>query len=461
MTKPIKRRTFLRGAGTAIALPMLEAMLPTRSSLGREVPQGLPPMYNLAPKPGDAPRRLAYLFVPNGMHMPDWTPEKEGGEYTLPSTLAPLEKLRDKITVLSGLAHDKARANGDGAGDHARCAATFLTGAQAVKTAGKGIRVGMSVDQIAAQQIGQQTPLASLELGCEPGALAGRCDSGYSCAYVHSISWRRAATPVAKEINPREVFNRLFGNGTKGQRQESESRRRALRKSILDMAREDTKQLTRKLGKTDQQKLEEYLDSIREIERRIDTPTVDLEIDGKLRRPDGIPSDYAQHVRLMGDLMVLAFRADITRVCSFMFANGGSGRAYREIGVREGHHPLSHHQNNKKKQTQIAKINHYHVEQLAYILQKMEAIEEANGSTLLDNTMLVYGSGIGDGNAHNHDDLPILLAGGGGGTIKTGRHIRYKDETPLMNLHLSLLDRAGVKTKTAGDSTGRLDFLLE
>ena len=455
---PIPRRTFLRGVGTAIALPLLEGMRSLGRATAQEAPGVVPPMPQLAPAPGEAPRRLAFWFVPNGAHMPDWKPETVGAEFELPAILKPLAPVREWITVLTGLTHDKARANGDGAGDHARCAATFLTGAQAVKTSGKNIHVGTSVDQVAAREIGHVTRLPSLELGCEEGPQAGRCDSGYSCAYVTNIAWRSPTTPVVKEVNPQAVFDRLFGAGDSAARTASRARRKRARQSILDLAQEDARRLRKKLGTTDRRKLDEYLDSIRELEQRIGRPATSLEVDGELRRPDDAPRDFGQHLRIMGDLMVLAFRADVTRISTFMLANAGSNRSYREIDIREGHHSLSHHQGDDQKQEKISRINRFHVEQLAYILQKMQSIDEQNG-TLLDHTMLVYGSAIGDGNRHNHDDLPIVVAGRGGGTIDAGRHVRFADETPLMNLYLALLDRMGVPVDHAGDSTGRLGGL--
>jgi len=444
MTSDPTRRKFLRGLGTAMSLPFLESLVPTRAFAAT------------APQP---PLRLAFFFVPNGVHMPDWTPTAEGRDFELPATLAPLAPVRDKLLVLSGLAHDKAKANGDGAGDHARCAATFLTGTQAVKTAGKDTRVGTSVDQVAAAQLGHQTKFASLELGCEAGKSSGNCDSGYSCAYSSNISWRTPTTPATKEVNPKLVFERLFGGGSAADQSQSRAKRDAQRKSILDLVADDASQLRHKLGKSDRVKLDEYLDGVREIEKRIDQPQGDLFMEGQVVAPRGIPADYGQHVQLMGDLMTLAFQTDQTRICSFMLAGAGSNKTYSTLDIKEGHHYLSHHQNDEEKVAKIAKINHYHIQLLAEVLQRLDSTADGEG-TLLDNTMLVYGSGIGDGNRHKHHDLPILVAGNGQGAFNTGRHVRYAENTPLMNLYLTMLQHAGVQVDSLGDSTGTLEQLV-
>ncbi len=443
MTTSLNRRTFLRGLGTALSLPFLEGLAPARA---------------FASTASQPPLRMAFLFVPNGIHMPNWTPVAEGRHFELPPTLAPLAPVRDKLLILSGLAHDKARPNGDGPGDHARSAATFLTGTQAVKTAGKDTRVGISVDQVAAKFLGRTTKLPSLELGCEAGRLSGDCDNGYSCAYSSNISWRTPSNPTTKEINPRLVFERLFGGGSTIDRSQSQAKRNAERISILDLVADDARQLRRRLGKWDQQKLDEYLNGVREIEKQITQPQSELFLEGEVVPPRGIPANYGQYVQLMGDLMALAFQTDQTRVCTFMFANAGSGNTYPMLDVKEGHHYLSHHQNDEEKIEKIAKINLYHVQLLAHVLQRLNSTPDGEG-TLLDNTMLVYGSAIGDGNLHNHDDLPILVAGGGQRAFNTGRHIRYQEETPLMNLYLTMLNQAGVQLDSLGDSTGLLDNL--
>jgi hypothetical protein len=443
MSQLIPRRTFLRGAGTAMALPLLEAMMPL-SALAQSGSKS-------------HPNRMAFIFVPNGMHMPDWKPTAEGAGFQLPWIMEPLHNVRDSLMVVTGLMQDKARPNGDGPGDHARSSAAWLTGCQPRKTYGADIKAGISVDQLAAHKLGHLTPFPSLELGCERGRQAGNCDSGYSCAYSCSISWRSEATPVAKEVDPRLVFERLFSNGDPGETSESRLRRERYRKSILDFVLDDAAHLRTQLGTRDQQKLDEYFTSVREIEQRLaQAKTVDARAQAAIgNQPTGAPADYGEHIRLMGDMMVLAFQADLTRICTFMLANEGSNRSYRLVGVPEGHHDLSHHGGDAAKQNKIRQINRFHVTQLAYILEKLQSVREGDG-TLLDHSMIVYGGGIGDGNAHNHDDLPILVAGKGSGKLRTGQHVRYPNETPMTNLFLSLLDRMAIPAETIGDSTGRL-----
>jgi hypothetical protein len=446
-TSHIPRRTFLKGLGTSIALPMLDAMAPVRV-LAAAGEKAAPPV------------RLAFLFVPNGVHIPDWTPKQTGANFDLPYILDPLEPVKNDLVVLSGLTHDKGRANGDGPGDHARSATVFLTGAQPLKSEGAGIRAGISADQYAALYAGQHTRFPSLEIGAEGGPQSGNCDSGYSCAYSRNISWRNETTPMAKEIKPRQVFERLFASELQGEVNENQARREIYRKSILDFVLEDAKSLRAKVGGTDRQKLDEYLTAIREIELRLERAEKanHLEAISAQRLPDGVPPGYEEHLRLMGDMLVLAFQTDVTRVATYMFANEGSNRNYRFIGVNDGHHNLSHHQGIPEKHEGIRQINRFHARQLAYILQRLKAIPEGEG-TLLDNCMIVYGSAISDGNKHNNEDLPILVAGKGGGTIRTGRHISYPQETPMCNLLLSLLDRVGAKAERFGDSTGRLKYL--
>jgi hypothetical protein len=446
MTKrvEISRRTALHGLGISVALPLLEVMQP-----------GL----LFGAQAGKAPQRLAFLYVPNGIHMQDWTPAEEGSGFALPATLKSLEPYRDDLLVVTGLTADKARPHGDGPGDHARAMSAFLTGCQPRKTAGANIKVGISADQVAAQKIGKATKFASLEIGCEGGRQAGNCDSGYSCAYSSTISWRTESSPVAKEINPRLVFERLFSaDGGKGA---SEYKRATYRKSLLDFAAEDAKALKGRLGAIDQRKLDEYLTGVREIEQRLLRAEKDPDVKsvpGGYRAPTGLPKDRKEHLRLLADILVLAFQADLTRVATFVFANEGSNRPYREIGVSDGHHDLSHHRGKKDKQEKIQKINQFHVEQLAYLLGRLKAVKEGSG-TLLDNCLIAYGSGNSDGNRHNHDNLPILLMGKGGGTVKPGRHVKYPRETPVTNLWLSMLDRAEASVASLGDGTGRLEGL--
>ncbi|WKZ81258.1 MAG: DUF1552 domain-containing protein [Fimbriimonadaceae bacterium] len=445
MARSISRRQVLRGMGTALALPMLEGALPL-SALAQSL------------KPAQRPNRIAFLFVPNGVNMEHWTPATEGALDTLPTVLEPLQPLKSEFQVLTGLAQRNAFALGDGPGDHARSSAAWLTGVHPKKTAGSDIQNGISADQVASQHIGGRTRLPSLELGCERGAVSGNCDSGYSCAYSSSISWRSPTTPMPKEVNPRMVFERLFGDSELAD--ESLQKRRKQRISILDLVAEDAAELKRKLGSRDKLKIEEYFTSVRDIENRLERME---ESEAKLvkmgQKPTGVPSDYGEHVRLMGDMMILAFQADLTRISTFMFANEGSNRNYRNIGISDGHHDISHHGKQAEKLEKKRQIDRFHVEQLAYILNRMRSIREVEG-TLLDNTMLLYGGGIGDGDRHNHDDLPILLAGRGAGKLKPGRHVRFRQGTPLNNLFLSMLDKVGVDVEQLGDSTGKLQGLL-
>jgi len=408
---------------------------------------------------------MALFFLPNGMCMEDWTPAGEGECFELPPTLRALQPLRDQLTVMSGLALDNARAKGDGPGDHARSAAAFLTGAHPYKTAGKDIKLGVSVDQLAAKEIGTQTRLPSLEVGLDKGAMAGNCDSGYACAYSSNISWSSETTPVPKEVNPAKVFDRLFGPASEREAAEGRAKRLMYRKSILDFVAGDAKRLSRELGKSDQRKLDEFQTSVREIEQRVERDRqrqAQAKAESKVpdvKFPDEVPDDPQEHFRLMADMLVLAFQMDLTRVSSFMVASDGSDRTYRQIGVTEGHHSLSHHGGNKEKIDQIRKIDNFHVEQFAYFLKRLSDIKEADGKSVLDNSMILFGCGIGDGNRHNHNDLPIMLAGKGGGSIATGRHLQYEKNTPLCNLYVSMLERMGTKVDRFGDSTGPLKNL--
>jgi hypothetical protein len=443
--KRLNRRTLLRGAGAAMALPLFEAMLP-RSVFAQGASLAGPV------------NRMAFIYIPNGAIMPDWNPTGTGRDYQLSKTLAPLAAHQQKLMVLSGLAHDKARANGDGPGDHARDSATYLTGAQARKTDGADIHLGKSVDQFAADAIGELTRLPSLELGTEAGRQAGRCDSGYSCAYQSNISWRSATTPTSKEINPKAVFERLFGNDFEDLRARQE--RDFYRQSILDFVADDASRLRAQLGTSDREKLDEYFTSVREIEQRIARAADDTvnQVPDGVEVPDGIPSDFAEHVRLMYDLMALAFQTDSTRISTFMLANSGSNRSYPEIEVSGAHHEMSHHRGEEDKMADLQKIDLYMVEQFAYFLDRLDDITEGEG-TLLDHSMIVYGGALSDANAHDHHDLPVVLAGGGCGQLDTGRHVEYDGEIPMANLFLSLLDRMGVDEERIGDSTGRLDQL--
>jgi hypothetical protein len=377
----------------------------------------------------------------------------------MPEILRPLTPFKDDLLVLTGLTQDGGRDHGDGPGDHARSMASFLTGVHPLKTSGFGIKAGISVDQLAAQKVGKATRFPSIELGIDRSAQSGDCDSGYSCAYSSNISWRSASTPMAKEVNPKSVFDRLFAGQLVRESAEARAKREKYRKSVLDFVAEDARQLRGKLGQVDRQKVDEYLTSVRELEGRLTRTekAVDFDLKG-VPRPQGTPRDNREHIRLMFDVLALAFQSDSTRIATFAYANEASGKSYKFIGVPEGHHDLSHHGKDPEKQAKIKKINIYHVEQFAYFLSKLRSIREGEG-TVLDHSMIVYGSGIGDGDRHNHDDLPILVVGKGGGTIRPGRHVVYPRNTPLNNLYLSILERAGAAAPSLGDSTGPLPML--
>ena len=444
---------MLRGLGTALALPWLEAMstpAPLIANVTRRVAVAKPPV------------RMAFLYVPNGMHMPDWIPQGPGDrEFEIQSIMKPIEEFREKMNIFSGLSLRGAQALGDGGGDHARSVASFLTGAHPKKTDGSDIQNGISVDQVAADRIGHLTKLKSLELGTEGSSAGGRCDSGYSCLYTSNISWRTDTSPLSKEVNPASVFARMFGEAKELEDRRSLAKRESNRKSILDFVRGEAKSLSGRLGTQDRQKLDEYLYAVRDIERRLNSteklgsPDEDY---SDYPRPVGVPAEYAEHVKLLFDMMVLAFQTDSTRISSFMYTNAGSNRSYRNLSIREGHHNLSHHKNAAEMQQKISKINQYHVSLAHHLISKLDSIKEGDG-TLLDNCMVMYGSGIADGNSHAHDNLPIMMFGGGGGTIKTGRFIRIRNRTPLTNLYVSMLDRVGAPVDEFSDSSGTLDEL--
>jgi hypothetical protein len=448
--KHVSRRTLLRGIGAAIALPALDAMVPALTAVSQVTAK-------------NSPARMVFVYVPNGIDMRNWTPAADGRSFVFPKVLEALKPLQDDVLVLSGLVDHGGMALGDGPGDHARASASFLTGVHPKKTAGSDISVGISVDQVAAQKIGNMTRLASLELGCEDGHLAGNCDSGYSCAYVNSVSWRSPNVPNPPEVNPRSVFERLFGSDENAGNPAARARTARMQQSILDMVADDTRRLQGGLGATDKRKLDEYLTAIREVERQVEmmeqqiasntvaTPT--------LAKPDGIPLEFADHARLMFDLLTIALQTDTTRIATFMLAREGSNRSYREIGVPEGHHGLSHHRNDPGLMDKVAAINRHHMDQFAYFLTKLKQTREGNGS-LLDRTMIMYGSGISDGNRHNHDDLPVLLAGGSQ-MFRSGRHVRYQQGAPVTSLYLSMLDAAGIPTERFGDSQGHLQYLSD
>ena len=445
--KHLHRRTFLRGIGATIALPMLDAMTPAFAS-------------QAAARAAGRPVRLAFTYVPNGITMADWTPTGEGPAFEYSRVMKPLEPFRQDTVVMSGLAQRNGMALGDGPGDHARAAASYLTGVHPRKTAGADIQNGISVDQVAAQQIGSATRFASLELGCDDSRTVGNCDSGYSCAYTNSLAWRGPATPMPPETNPRLVFERLFGDIDPSLSPEVRARRLMNRRSILDVVRERTSQLSSDLGPSDRRKLDEYLSSIREIEQRIERAEKDLTgLTPNIDKPTGIPVLYAEYVNLMFDLQLIAFQTDMTRIITLMMGREGSMRTYPEIGVPDPHHPLTHHRGNTEWIERVTKVNTMHVELFAGFIKKMKETQDGDGS-LLDHSIIVYGSGLSDGNRHTHEDLPVLMVGGGG-NFKRGQHVVYSKGTPMNNLFLTLLDRVGVQSEKLGDSTGPIEHLTD
>jgi hypothetical protein len=422
-------------------LPFLDAMTPALARAS-------------ATKP---PVRMAFVYVPNGIDMRHWNPDYEGPLAALPRILQPLDSFKRDITLLSNLTHNNGRALLDGAGDHGRCCAAYLTGIQPRKSA-VDIKSGISCDQIVANRIGHLTRYPSLEVGLEDSRQAGDCDSGYSCAYTNNLAWRSETQPLPPVLDPRALFERLFGSGP-NLSPEARARRSRLQKSILDYVTEDTRKLQSDLGPTDRRKLDEYLGSIRSIEKQIEKAEHDnAQIDPGMEKPYGVPADFAEHFKLMTDMITVAFQADLTRVVTFLVTREGSSRAYREIGIPDGHHPLTHHMNNPAMMEKVAQINAYHTRQFAAWLEKLKASAEGDGS-LLDNSMIVYGAGLSDGNRHLHDDLPTLIAGRGGNSIQPGRRLVFRRETPMANLFLSMMDRMGVPAEHFGDATGRLDGL--
>jgi hypothetical protein len=406
------------------------------------------------------PLRAAFIGFPNGCNYERWVPTGEGKEYQLNETFAPMTGLKGRFQIITGLAHDAANDWGDGPGDHARSGATFLTGCHAWKSMGAKLRLGISVDQIAARAVGHLTRIDSLQLGTEAGRFYGSCDTGYACAYQYNLSWASETLPLPPEPNPRAVFERLFGTGGK-EGEAAAKARLERRKSVLDFVREDAKALARGLGRTDRQKVEEYLSGVRRIEEQIlkyerfRTPRAPGAFASG--SPAGIPDDYPEHLALMYDLLALAFQTDSTRVVSFAVAPEGANRPMPHLDIAEGYHFLTHHAGNREKIRKVAKIERWYMEQFARFLAKLDAMKEADGTSVLDNSMIVYGCAIGDGNRHNHDDLPVVLAGGGGGSLRPGRHLKARRATPMTNLFVSLLGRMGVKAERVGDSTGRLD----
>ena len=443
--KHLPRRMFLRGLGVTLALPMLDSMVPAFG--GAQV------------RAAEAVRRLGVVYVPNGMFMPNWTPEVEGGPLEVTQTLQPLAQFKDQMLMVSGLCSEEGIARpGEGAGDHARAAGAFLTGVHPKKTEGHDIRAGVSMDQIAARVLGQETQLASLELSLESAERAGSCDPGYSCVYANTLCWSSATTPLPMASNPRAVFERLFGtSGTTDPAAWLKARQHD--RSLLDMVTAKVARLSRELGPRDRVKLNEYLEAVRDVERRIqmaerqttrELPAMD--------QPVGVPEKFEEHAKLMFDLQVLAYQADLTRVITFMMGHETSNRAYPDIGVPDAHHALSHHGGDKILIERLKKVDSHLTAMFAYYVDRLASTPDGNG-TLLDSVMILYGSGMSDGNRHDHHDLPALLVGGGAGQLVGGRHMRVAKDTPNTNLFLTMLDKLGVAIETMGDSNGRLDPL--
>jgi hypothetical protein len=440
--KSLPRRTFVRGLGTTLALPFLDAMAPALTRAAAKTPV-----------------RLAFIYHPVGMIMDKWTPAAEGRGFEFTPTMKPLEPFRQNLTVLTGLAQVNGRALGDGPGDHAREGATWLTGVHP-KRSETNIGCGISADQLAAREFGKETQLASLELSLEAPGLAGACDQNYSCAYTNTVSWRTPTTPLPMEPNPRVIFERLFGDGAKN---DPETRLASLKKqrSILDYVAGSIDRLQTNLGARDRGKLSEYLESIRDIERRIqkaEQQNASLKLP-EMERPAGAPEEFEDYLKLMVDLQAIAYQTDMTRVITFMFGRAGSNRPYRSIGISDGHHSLTHHMNDPEKIEKVTQIDRHLVKQFAYYLEKMKSTPDGDGS-LLDHMIVCYGSSLGDANIHTHHDLPIALVAGTG-LFQGNRHLRYSKETPLNNLFLNILDKAGVVCDGFGDSTGRLAYLAD
>lgn len=436
--KAMSRRALLRGMGTAVALPFLDAMSPALAQ---------------APK---SPVRMAFVYVPNGMDMRNWILKDEGALDELSPILKPMESLKRDMLVLSNLTHNTGRALLDGPGDHGRCSGSYLTGVQVKKTT-TDIQASISCDQVVANAIGGKMRFPSLELGLEDARQAGDCDSGYSCAYTNNLAWRSSTQPLPPILDPRQLFERLFGDGV-DLSPEARARQNKYRRSILDFVTEDTRTLQGDLGPSDRRKLDEYLTSIREVERQIEKAESEAQIDPHMDKPYGTPPDFAEHFRLMSDMLTIAFQADLTRVATFLVTHEGTSRAYRELGISDGHHPLTHHRNKVEMMDQVARINTYHVTQFAAWMERMKNTMEGDGS-VLDSSMIVYGAGLSDPNEHLHDNLPTVIVGSAGGYLKSGRHIVYRKETPMCNLLLSMMSRMGVEREHFGDSTGHLDEL--
>ncbi len=446
----LSRRRFLRGLGAAVALPTFASL----DGLGRAGSGEA--AVKAASTAAGAPLRSLFVFVPNGAIPAEWWPREEGGRFVFNRTLQPLEPVRNHVQVLAGLDNIPANPGPDGAGDHARGNGTFLTSVR-LKKSSTDVRAGISIDQVIAGQVGHLTRLPSLELTCDHIRKSSGCDAGYSCAYQFNISWRNTTTPMTAENNPRLVFERLFGAGAPEERATNLRRRQQEQRSVLDFVMQDARDMKRRLDAADRDKLDQYLTGVREVEERIArAERFKVALDPSVETPAGIPGTHAEHVQLMADLLVLAFQTDTTRVATLQLSYDGSNRSFSEIGIAEGHHDLTHHQNRAEWVGKVAEIDRWYVAQFARLLQKLDAVRDTDSRSLLNNSMIVYGSGIADGNRHTHSNLPILLAGGGGGTLTPGRYVKHGSK-PMANLYLSMADRMGLEALPRfGDSTARL-----
>ena len=439
--RPLSRRAALKGMGVTIALPFLEAMAPLARAAGAA---------------GAPPKRMVFVYFPNGVIVDAWKVTGEGRDFELGRTLSALRPFKDSMIVLSNLNDNTAK----GGGAHACTMPAYLSGNSIYKTQGNDVRAAITCDQVVANQIGHATRFPSLELGCDFGQQDGFCDTGYSCVYQTNLSWRSPTTPAPKEVNPRIVFDRLFAGHSAGETSIVQQQREVMNLSILDFVREQAAEINRKLGVADKRRMDEYLSAIRDIERRIQAPPGDLaaNVAGGMERPTRVPALFRDHFRLMADMLVLALQTDMTRIASLVIGTEGNRRSYPELGFTEEHHGVSHHTGDPVLKEKFTKINEHHVGEMAYFLDRVSKVKEGEG-TLLDNCMIVYGSGMADGNAHAHVNIPTLLFGRGGGTIDAGRHLICPANTPICNLWLSLMDRMGVEAKSHGDSTGRLGGL--
>jgi len=448
----MSRRRFLRGVGACVALPALPSLLP-RWARAAESALGVSAAAQVA---ASVPQRMAFVTLPNGMNLDKWWPKGDGKNFQLAPTMEPLAGVKDQIQVISGLDHINATAGNDGAGDHARANASLLTGCRAKKTAGSDIHLGPSVDQVAAQHVGHLSRFPSLELTCDTERASGDCDSGYACAYQYNVSWRSATQPMAAEVNPRRVFERLFGTGSAEERKKNLAMRQQTNRSILDFIRDDARSLDSELSGEDRHKFDEYLTSLRDIEQRI----LKFEQVAKLPKkdlvsPKGVPDPFGERMRVMFDMIVLAFQTDSTRIATLMIAHDGNNRSYPEIEITQGHHELSHHQGRADNLAKLAQIDKFHMQAFGQFLEKLAASKDADGSSILHNSMIVYASGNADGNAHSHTNLPVVLAGVGGGKLHPGKFLKVPS-MPMSNMYLEILENVGVEAVDHfGDSNNR------